>query len=61
MSRVLSLLASSAATGTVTTSPDGSEVIVLHPQQFTAFGVGLVRVVFLLAALLAAQLRRPNA
>lgn len=48
-------------TSTTTTAPDGSAVMVLHPQQFTSLGVGLVLVVLLLSALLVSQLRRPLA
>lgn len=47
-------------TTTGTVAPDGSTVVVLHPQQFTSFGVALVLIVLLLAALLVAQLRRPQ-
>lgn len=49
------------ASNTATIAPDGSPVYVLHPQQFAAFGVGLVLIVVLLSALLVAQLRRPQA
>lgn len=43
------------------TAPDGTPVMVLHPQQFTALGVGLVLLVVLTSALLVSQLRRPHA
>ena len=51
----------STATVAPTAAPDGVPFVVLHPQQFTSFGVALVLIVMLLAASLVAQLRRPLA
>lgn len=43
---------------TSTSSQDVACLAVLHPQQFTAYGVGLALVLLLLSALLVAALRR---